>query len=352
MKKIDLAIIGSGPAGYSAAIYASRALLKPHLFTGTEVGGQLMYTTEVENYPGFSEGIMGPQLMQNFADQAQKFGTKMVFESVSAVDFSQKPFKIWINFPSQEIREKFEDSSFGEYAKMSDQIRKTDPSFAAKAVIITTGARAIILNLKGEKRLMGRGISTCAVCDAAFFKGKKVFVVGGGDSAMEDALALARFTDQVTIIHRRDSFRASKIMQQRVFDNKKIQVLWDCEVTGVKGEQKLEQIEVKIKDQIQNLPADGLFLAIGHKPVTHIFQNEISLDNRGYIITSQSNSSHGLKLAGERTNKKGLVELPTMTSVEGVFAAGDVVDLRYKQAITAAGMGVAAALDAETWLNE
>jgi len=352
MKKIELAIIGSGPAGYSAAIYASRALLNPHLFSGTEVGGQLMYTTEVENFPGFPEGIMGPQLMQNFADQAQKFGTKIVFETVTAVDFSLNPFKIWTEFPNTEIRKKFETSSPSEYATIADQIKKTDPSFVAKAVIISTGAKAMRLDLEGEQRLMGRGISTCAVCDAAFFKNKKVYVVGGGDSAMEDALALARFTDQVSIIHRRDSFRASKIMQQRIFDNKKIQVLWNSEVTGLKGEQKLEQIEIKIKGETQNLPADGLFLAIGHKPVTHIFQNEILLDNNGYAITAQSNSLQGLELARKRIDKKGLVELPTMTSVEGVFAAGDVVDLRYRQAITAAGMGAAATLDAEAWLNE
>ncbi len=351
MKTIDLAIIGSGPAGYTAAIYASRAMLQPYLYTGTEIGGQLMYTTDIENFPGFPQGINGSGLMQQLQQQASKFGTKVVFETISAVDFSSQPFKLWSGFPDQAMATEFTCASHQRYASLAKKIKQSPATIQAKAVIISTGATAIMLNIPEEKKLLGKGVSTCAVCDAAFFKQKKVYVVGGGDCAMEDSLALARFSDQVTIIHRRDSFRASKIMQQRVLNNKNIKVLWNSEVVAIRGEQKLETITIKTKDELQEVKADGLFLAIGHQPVTTIFKDQISLDEKGYIVTAMSHSTQGCQLAQARLDSQGLITLPSMTSVPGVFAAGDVVDLRYKQAITSAGLGAGAALDAEAWLN-
>lgn len=349
MKKIELVIIGSGPAGYTAGIYAGRAQLKPHLYAGFEIGGQLMYTTEVENFPGYAQG-KGPQLMQNMQEQASRFGVEIIAETISAVDFSGSVFKLWTGLPKEITYQEFAQASLDQYLQLAKKIKQQPHDLEAKSVIISTGAVAMMLNLPNEQKLLGRGVSVCAVCDAAFFKDKTVFVVGGGDSAMEDALALARFTSKVTILHRRDEFRASKIMQQRVMSNKNIKVLFNSQVETIVGEDKLEQLEINVNGKKQKIAADGLFLAIGHRPMTKIFSDQLKLDDQNYIVTAQSPSQAGVQLAKHRLNKKGLIPFPTMTSVEGVFAAGDVVDLRYRQAITAAGMGCAAALDAETWL--
>ncbi len=323
-----LVIIGSGPAGYSAAIYASRAQLAPVLFAGPEVGGQLIYTSEIENYPGFPDGKPGPELMFAMREQAVKFGTLIRDEMITSVDFHQTPFKL----------------SAGANILTAD------------SVIIATGATAIMTGVAGESQLFGRGVSTCAVCDAAFYKNKTVYVVGGGDSAMEDALALAKFTDQVTIIHRRDTFRASKIMQERVLNHPHIKVRWNAVIREIKGGSKVDGVVVESLDQkgvrvLDQLPADGVFLAIGRSPVTKYLGDALALDKAGYLITRLSQSAAGLQLAGQHLDDKGLVEYPTMTSVEGVFGAGDVVDFRYRQAISAASMGCMAALDAEKYLE-
>ncbi len=348
-QQTKIAIIGSGPAGYSAAIYNARAQLDPVLLAGHEIGGQLMYTTKVENYPGFNDGIMGPALMAGFKSQAEKFGTKVKFESVYAVDFSKRPFKLWTHHNQGDLDPLFLDPS--EYKKFKNELQKNPHDLEADSVIVATGATAMMLGIENEKKLLGRGVSTCAVCDAAFFKDRKVFVVGGGDSAMEDALALANFSDQVTVIHRRNEFRASKIMQQRVLNHKHIQILWNSEVIAINGDKQLDSITVLTEGKNQQLEADGLFLAIGHRPVTSIFKDELELTPDNYIVTAQSPTKLGVEMAKGRLNQKKIVAYPTMTSVEGVFAAGDVVDVRYRQAITASGMGVAAALDAEAWLS-
>lgn len=351
MKKIKLAIIGSGPAGYTAGIYAGRARLKPCLYTGVEIGGQLMYTTVVENFPGVTQGIQGTELMQNMLEQCSRFDVEISTEIISAVDFSSTPFKLWTGLPKSVNLQDFIQADQKQYQKLATKIKAQPHNVEAQAVIISTGSVSLKLNLPNEQKLVGRGISVCAVCDATFFKDKKVFVVGGGDSAMEDALALAKFTSEVTIVHRRDSFKASKIMQQRVFNNKQITVLFNSQVKAIIGEQKLEQLEIEVEGNSQTYPADGLFLAIGHKPMTKIFAHQVKLDQRGYVVTAQSVSQDGVQLAKQRLNQQGLIPLPSMTTVEGVFAAGDVVDLRYRQAIFASGMGCGAALDAEVWLG-
>ncbi len=319
-------IIGSGPAGYSAAIYLARATLKPLLFSGKETGGQLMYTTEIENFPGFPNGIQGPELMMNMRKQAETFGTTVMDKHVTEVDFSRHPFVV----------------SVGE------------EEYRAKSIIIATGATSIRLHVPGEDAFFGRGVSTCAVCDAAFYKDKKVFVIGGGDSAMEDALALAKFTDKVTVVHRRDTFRASKIMQQRVLNNKNIRVLWNTKLKEVKGNQKVEKVVLETTNNDKNKAtthkADGVFLAIGHKPVSEVFKDQVQLSEKGYVVTRLSLSEAGLKMAKDSL-KDGRVSFPTMTSIDGVFAAGDIVDFHYQQAVTAAGMGVQASLDVERWLE-
>jgi len=323
-----LAIIGSGPAGYTAALYTARAKIDPIVFSGKEAGGQLMYTTLMENFPGFPEGIMGPKLMANMKAQAEKFGTKVVFETVTKLDLTDRPFKIWINNSTQEA------------------------DYFADAIIIATGATAVMLEVENEKRLLGRGVSTCAVCDAAFFVKKKVFVVGGGDSAMEDALALAKYSDQVTILHRKDQFRASKIMQERVLNNSNITVRWNSQVKAISGKDKLESIEIETDGEKKVLEADGLFLAIGRRPQTELFKEHLQLTKQGYLVTAQSPTAEGINLANTYLHKYHSISFPTMTSIEGVFAAGDVVDLRYRQAIVASGSGAAAALDVESWLLE
>lgn len=294
----DVIIIGSGPAGLTAGIYTSRANLKTLMVAGSKWGGQLMLTTSVENFPGFPQGIQGPELMTNMRKQMERFGVEIKDEDISGVDFSHRPFKV------------------GDYA--------------GRAVIVATGAATQWLNVPGEQELIGRGVSSCAPCDAPFFKGKKVIVAGGGDAAMEEALVLTKFADEVTIVHRRGEFRASQIMQDRVKSNPKIKVKFSTEVAEIIGKEKVER--VKFKDGTE-MEVDGVFVAIGHKPASKIFEGIIDLDEKDYI---------------KRQGQKYL----TMSNIEGVFVAGDVHDYRYRQAITAAGYGCEAALDAERWLSE
>ncbi len=330
MNQTKLAIIGSGPAGLTAAIYASRAMLEPVLFAGSQAGGQLMYTSQLENFPGFPQGVNGPEFMIGMRQQAERFGTKIVDDNVTKVDLSSAPFKLWVGGQQDD-----------------------DHLWQAEAVITTTGASAIRLGVPGEDKFFGRGVSSCAVCDAAFYKNKAAVVIGGGDSAMEDSLALTKFAASVKLIHRRDKLRASKIMQDRILNNPKIEVIWNTEVKEVTGDQQVTGVKVfNIKtQQISQLQADGVFLAIGHRPETELFAGQLQLDSKGYLVTRQSATEPGLKLAEAALTPDKLVNFPTMTSVTGVFAGGDAVDVCYKQAITAAGQGCAAALDAEKWLE-
>ena len=302
---LDLAIIGSGPAGYTAGIYASRASLKPVLFEGLESGGQLMLTTDVENYPGFDSGIMGPDLMQIFKKQAERFGTEIKTETINSIK------KI--------------DGGFS--------LKSAKDSYEFKSVIISSGASAKWLDIKGEKELQGHGVSACATCDGFFFKEKEVIVVGGGDSAMEEALFLTKFAKKVYIVHRRDSFRASKIMQDRVLGNDKIEVLWNKEVTEIHGSESVESVSLAdTKDgSSSEVNIDGVFMAIGHTPNVDFLDGLVELDEKGYVKTGFTTE--------------------TSTSVPGVFAAGDVADSIYRQAVTAAGTGCQAAIDAERWLD-
>ena len=309
-------IIGSGPAGLTAALYTARANLSPLVIEGFEAGGQLMLTTEVENYPGFVDGIMGPELMATFRKQSARFGAEYVSEDVTEVDFSERPFKIYVG----------------------------DTLYTADAVIVSTGATAKTLGLENEKKLMGRGVSTCATCDGAFFKNQPLIVAGGGDSAMEEANFLTRFASKVNVVHRRDELRASKIMQDRAFANPKIDFTWNSQIIDVLGDQKMQGVKVKdTKTGEENqLDAAGLFVAIGHVPNTKLFDGALELDDKGYL------------LVGDQLEKDWAPGSPyvTRTNVEGVFAAGDVVDHFYRQAVTAAGMGCQAAIDAERWLEE
>jgi thioredoxin reductase (NADPH) len=297
-------ILGSGPAGLTAAIYTARADLAPVVVEGADAGGQLMITTEVENYPGFEEAITGPALMDVMKKQAARFDTKFVAGDAKAVDLAKRPFTI----------------------------ETGDGTLEAQALIIATGAQAKWLGLENEQRLRGRGVSACATCDGFFFRDKVVYVVGGGDSAMEESTFLTKFASKVYILHRRDELRASKYMQQRAFDNPKIEILWSTVVTDVLGDEQVAGLRLKdvTSGEEREVEADGLFLAVGHKPNTDLFRGQIELDEVGYI-----------KLAGP----------DSATSVEGVFAAGDVADHAYRQAVTAAGMGCRAALDAERWLT-
>ncbi len=299
-----LIIIGSGPAGLTAAIYAARANLAPLVFEGIQPGGQLTITTEVENFPGFLDGIMGPELMEIMRKQAQRFGSTHAYAMVDKVDLSQRPFRVWVD----------------------------GVEHRSEALIIATGASARWLNLPEEARYQGRGLSTCATCDGFFYRDKEIFVVGGGDSAMEEAHFLTRFASKVTLVHRRDSFRASKIMQQRVIDNPKISVLWNSHIVGYLGDEVITgaTVENTVTGERTDLPIDGIFIAIGHIPNTGFLDGQIDLDEHGYV----------------------LLDGPTGTNVEGVFACGDVADTRYRQAITAAGTGCQAAMDAEKWLEE
>jgi len=302
-KLYDIIIIGSGPAGYTAAIYAARADLSVLMLQGYQVGGQLMLTSDVENYPGFEEGILGPPMMEKFEAQARRFGTEVIPEDVISIDFNKRPFKV--------------TTDSGEYQ--------------ARAIIISTGASAKWLGLPSEQRLQGRGVSACATCDGFFFKKKDVAVIGGGDTAMEEATFLTRYANHVTVIHRRDKFRASKIMQDRAFKNPKISVIWDTEITEVLGENEVTGLRLhNVKtDEESILPVQGFFLAIGHRPNTDLFKGILDMDKVGYIVPVEH----------------------TMTNIPGVFAAGDVTDHRYRQAVTAAGDGCRAAIDAERWLE-
>jgi thioredoxin reductase (NADPH) len=305
----NVIIIGSGPAGFTAAIYASRANLKPLLFEGLtkggQPGGQLMLTTDVENYPGFPEGILGPELMELFRKQAARFGTEIVRQDVERADFSKHPFKI-----------------------ISD-----GKEYLAKTVVISTGASANWIGLPSEKALQGYGVSACATCDGFFFKGKEVVVVGGGDSALEEANFLTKFATKVTVVHRRDALRASKIMQDRAFGNKKIQFVWNSAVTEIKDPAQKKVLSVVLKDmktgKASEMKTDGVFVAIGHTPNSELFKGQVDLDVKGYIRVREGS---------------------TATNVPGVFACGDVQDFKYRQAVTAAGTGCMAALDAEKFL--
>lgn len=308
MEKREVIIIGSGPAGLTAAIYAARAGLKPLVFEGVRAGGQLMITTEVENFPGFSEGINGPELMQEMRAQAERVGANLEPEEVTKVELSAEKKIVWVE----------------------------DEAYEAKTVIIATGATANLLGLASEARLMGRGVSACATCDGFFFKDKVICVVGGGDSTMEEATFLTRFASKVYIIHRRDQFRASKIMIRKAKDNPKIQFILNNVVIDILGDEKVTGVKLEntVTHEISQLEVSGVFLAIGHTPNTLLFKGQLKLDEKGYILTSE--------------NKNQL----TATSIPGVFACGDVQDSRYRQAVTAAGSGGMAALDVEKYLEE
>jgi thioredoxin reductase (NADPH) len=309
-----------------------------------------MYTTEVENFPGFPEGILGPKLMADLRAQAERFGAKIQDQHVTAVDLSARPFKLWTKLPQGTSPEIFKNGSPEEIQAVVGQVRQLEPNLLAQSIIISTGATAIVLKVPGEEKLFGRGVSTCAVCDAPFYKDKTVFVVGGGDSAMEDSLALTKFASSVTIIHRRTEFRASKIMVERVLSSDKIKVLWNSTLEEIIGQETVEKIIINENGTRREYLAQGLFYAIGHRPVTDIFVGQLALD-KGYIVTPRSIIKPGLDLAASLINEQGLITYPSRTSVDGVFAAGDVVDIRYRQAVTAAGQGCEAALDAERWLE-
>jgi thioredoxin reductase (NADPH) len=299
----ELIIVGGGPAGYTAALYAARANLEPLVIEGFQWGGQLMITSDVENYPGYVEGVLGPEMMKDFRRQAERFGAEFISDDVTRVDFSGRPFRVYVG----------------------------EDEYRSEAVIVATGANARQLGLKSERDLQGRGVSYCAVCDAAFFREKETVVVGGGDSAMEEATFLTKFADKVTVVHRREDFRASPIMLDRARANEKIEWVTNAIVDEVLGENAVTGVRTRDvnTDEVTDLSADGLFVAIGHDPNTELFVGQLDMDEQGYLLTHDG----------------------TATNVEGVFAAGDVVDHTYRQAITAAGMGSMAALDAERWLS-
>jgi thioredoxin reductase (NADPH) len=301
----ELVIAGSGPAGLTAALYAARADLRPVVIEGAEAGGQLMLTTDVENYPGFPDGILGPELMMKFREQAERFGAEFVTADVDRVDLSGSPFGSWVG----------------------------DTEYRSEALIISTGASARMLGLASEQRLLGYGVSTCATCDGFFFREKEIAVVGGGDSAIEEALFLTKFANRVTVVHRRDELRASKIMQDRAFANPKIEFRWNSVVTDVAGDGSVDLVRLRdtLTDDESELKVGGLFVAIGHDPNTKLVAGQLELDENGYVILPAPGS--------------------TRTSVDGVFAAGDVADHVFRQAVTAAGTGCMAAIEAERWIE-
>ena len=311
----DVVVLGSGPAGLTAAIYAARAQLAPLVIEGEpsstsdQPGGQLMLTTEVENFPGFVDGIMGPELMQIFREQAARFGAEYLTAKAARVDLSHRPFAVWVGDPQPD-----------------------EPAYEADALIIATGAQSLMLGLPNEERLLGYGVSTCATCDGFFFRDREIAVVGGGDSALEEALFLTRFADKVTVIHRRGDLRASKVMQQRAFAHPKIDFAWNKVVTDVLGDTSVTGVRLcdTVSEEESVLEVNGLFVAIGHLPNTALFKGQLEMEENGYLRTFD----------GTRTN------------VDGVFACGDVQDHRYRQAITAAGSGCMAAIDAERWLED
>jgi thioredoxin reductase (NADPH) len=310
----NVIIIGSGPAGLTSAIYTSRANLAPLLIEGEpsstsdQPGGQLMLTTEVENFPGWPDGIMGPELMMKFREQALRFGTEIVTRKVSKVDLSARPFKVWIG-----------------------DTDAPEPTHLAQSIIVSTGARSLMLGLEEETRLLGHGLSTCATCDGFFFRDHDIAVVGGGDSAIEEALFLTKFAKTVTLVHRRDELRASKIMQDRLFANEKIRFAWNSTVTAIHGQQTVEGVTLTdtITGEERPLAVTGVFVAIGHRPNTDLFAGQLTTDENGYLVTHNG----------------------SLTNIEGVFACGDVQDHVYRQAITAAGSGCMAAIDCERWLE-
>lgn len=298
----DVVILGSGPAGLTAAIYTSRARLKTLVVAGTMWGGQLMFTQEVENFPGFEKGILGPKLMDEMRKQAERFGAELIFETATSADFKSKPFKVTAG----------------------------NKVYKGKSVIIATGSSAKWLGLESEERLRGRGVSVCATCDAPFFRNKRVVVVGGGDTAMEEALVLSKFASEVKIIHRRDKLRASKYLQEKAFKNLKITFVWNSTVQEILGKDRVEGVRLRRVDSGEEsvLSCDAVFIAIGYKPNTEIFEGQVELDQRGYIVAREA----------------------TRTSIEGVFVAGNVEDYRYRQAVAAAGAGCKAAIDAKKYL--
>ena len=310
MSHHHVVIVGSGPAGLTAAIYAARANLHPLVIEGEpsstsdQPGGQLMLTTDVENFPGFPDGIMGPELMVKFREQAVRFGAEFLTDKVTAVDLSERPFRLSVR----------------------------DRHLTADAVIVSTGAQSLMLGLEAESRLLGYGLSTCATCDGFFFRGQEIAVAGGGDSAVEEATFLTKFASKVTLIHRRDTLRASKIMQERAFNNPKIEIMWNTVVDDLVGDTKLEGAVVRdvLTEKVSTLPVTGLFVAIGHRPNTDLFKGVLDMEDNGYLITKPGSS---------------------YTNVPGVFACGDVQDHIYRQAITAAGSGCMAAIDCERWLE-
>lgn len=350
-----VAIIGSGPAGYTAGLYTARALLQPLVLTGLKNGGQLMNTTVIENFPGFPEGVQGPKLMMDMRAQAEKFGATLVDQYATAIDVSERPFKIWTNTPAEFSAELMERGSEEDIAKLRADVQAAaEPAYTADAIILAVGAKAKMLGIPGEDTFLGRGVSTCAVCDAAFFREKNVIVVGGGDTAMEDTLALTRFADTVTVLVRGPKLRASKVMQERVLNHPKVKVEFNTSPLELKGEAILTHVVTKNNEtgETSERPIHGFFLAIGHAPMTHLVKGVIRLDDHGFIVTRQSPTKIGVEAAQAALDAQGNVAFPTMTSVAGVFAAGDVVDPRYWQAITAAGQGCMTAIDAERWLEE
>ena len=312
----EVIIIGSGPAGLTAAIYAARANLAPLVIEGEpsstsdQPGGQLMLTTEIENYPGFVDGLAGPELMASMRSQAARFGAEYLTTKVDRVDFSTRPFRVWARDPSTGV----------------------EVEHQSKAVIVSTGARSLMLGLPAEQRLLSRGVSTCATCDGFFFRGQQIAVIGGGDSALEEAIFLTKFGESVTVIHRRKELRASKIMQDRAFKNPRIRFVWDSVVTDIDGDHKVKGLHLRntVTGEVSYLAVDGVFVAIGHAPNTGIFAGQLDLDEAGYLLTQPGS---------------------TATNIPGVFASGDAQDHVYRQAVTAAGTGCMAAIDAERWLE-